>query len=242
MSSTDVTDQQLPRGAGSAGEPVAPVPASSTIVLRRGTFEVLLLKRTDRSTFVPGSWVFPGGALEPDDRELDGESELGSMRICAARELLEEAGIWIGRPLDSENEARAALLEGRSGIKALVARDHQTLEELVLTSRWVTPEGVPKRFDTWFFLLAVPDATFASAEQREVTEVLWITPSDALQRHKEGNLPMVFPTMKNLEAIATFSSAADLIQARRHADIRSTRPVLIVEEGRKRIVLPEPHS
>lgn len=202
-----VTDAHLPTGAGSAAE-VPPVPAASTIVLRgEKPFEILLLRRHERSTFVPGAWVFPGGALEESDRSSD---ELETMKNCAIRELREETGV---------NVASAG--------------------SLVLTARWITPVGVPKRFDTFFFLVSVPSDTVAEADQQEGVEVLWIPPKDALARHAAGELSMVFPTVRNMEAIAAFDCASDLLNARRIAEVPIIRPVLMVKDGKKTIVIPE---
>jgi 8-oxo-dGTP pyrophosphatase MutT (NUDIX family) len=207
MATHDVTDSQLPTGAGSAAE-VRPVPAASTIVLRgERPFEILLMRRHEKSTFVPGAWVFPGGALEEIDRADD---ELQTMRNCAVRELREETGVTV-----------------------------PSSDELVLTARWITPVGVPKRFDTFFFLVPVPEGTTAEADQQEGVEVLWIAPADALARHAAGELSMVFPTIRNIEAIAAYPSAGELMEARRSAAIPVTRPVLVVQDGKKTIVIPE---
>ena len=92
---------------------------------------------------------------------------------------------------------------------------------------------MPKRFDTYFFLaIAAPDA-IASAENVEAVEVRWIAPSEAIEK-----LQIVFPTLKNLEAIAGFGSAEELLESRRGAEIATTRPVLVVEGGKKKIILP----
>jgi 8-oxo-dGTP pyrophosphatase MutT (NUDIX family) len=207
MSHHNVRDEQLPTGAGSAGE-VPAVPAASTIVLRgESPFEILLLRRHERSTFVPGAWVFPGGALEATDQAGD---ELETMRRCALRELQEETGIALDR-----------------------------VEDLVWTARWVTPVGVPKRFDTWFFLVQVEEGTIATADQQEGVEVLWITPRAALGRFEAGDLKLVFPTVRNIEAIAGYASAGELLASRRGVEIPTTRPQLVVEGGKKKIILPE---
>ena len=112
------------------------------------------------------------------------------------------------------------------------------LERLVWTSRWVTPVGVPKRYDTWFFLIEVEDASEATAEHREGVEVRWLSPAEALRLHGEGAFSMVFPTIRNLMALAKFGSVRELLEARRNAEIPTTRPVLVVQGGKKRIVLP----
>ena len=88
---------------------------------------------------MPGVWVFPGGAVDPDD----GDGEAG-YRACAVRELEEEAGIAL--PAD---------------------------EELVLFSRWITPEVVSRRFDAWFFLALAPAHTPPEPDGIETTEARW---------------------------------------------------------------------
>lgn len=167
-----------------AGPVLTPIPAASVIVLRDAPLEVLLLRRSEKSSFVPNAWVFPGGAIEPDETPA----------AAAARETREEAGL----SLDPH--------------------------ELVLTSRWITPEGIPKRFDTWFFLATVPREAEVTIDGAEITGFLWITPAEALQRR---DLHLVFPTIKNLEAIASFESADELIASRRGAIIEPVQPILV---------------
>jgi hypothetical protein len=78
----------------------------------------------------------------------------------------------------------------------------------------------------------------ATAEQNEAVEVTWISPARAVERHMTGNFPLVFPTLKNLQAIVGFASSADLLDVRREAEIATTRPILVVENGQKKILLP----
>jgi len=233
MSSTNVRDDQLPRGAGDAAE-VVPVPAASVLLLRDDPLRVLMIRRHEKSTFVPGVWVFPGGALEADDRDIGDGTEIGAMRVAAARELFEETGIWLGGPPQDAESKRRALLAGQTAFAALARQSPPQLERLVWTSRWITPSGVPKRFDTWFFLAtADPDAE-ATADLDEAVDVIWIRPAEAIDK-----LPIVFPTLKNVEAIAGFTSVDELLASRRNADIPTIRPVLVIEGSVKRIVLPD---
>lgn len=160
----------------------APIPAASVIVLRDAPLEVLLLRRNDNSSFVPGAWVFPGGAID------GGETP----EAAAIREAFEEAGL--------------------------------RLTDLVPTSRWITPQGIPKRFDTWFFLTRVHRNTVVTIDGREIVESLWIAPAEALRRR---DLKLVFPTIKNLEALTGFDTAQAAIDARRGAVIETVEPVLI---------------
>lgn len=231
--SHDVTDRQLPGGAGDAPD-VPPVPAASVILLRDAPLEVLMVRRHSKSSFVPDAWVFPGGMVDASDHTLGDGTELGTMRVAAARELFEESGIWLGAPLKDADEKRRALLAGEISFASLVAESPFDPRQLVWTSRWITPVGVPKRFDTYFFLAHVDRDVIASAENVEAVEAIWIAPSEAIEK-----LQIVFPTQKNLEALAGFSSAAELLASRSGAQIATTRPVLVVgEDGRKKIVLP----
>lgn len=231
-SSHDVSDLQLPRGAGDAAD-VPPIPAASVILLRDSPLEVLMIRRHHKSTFVPDAWVFPGGAVDADDKELGDRTELGTMRVAAARELFEESGIWLGATLEGADEKRRALLAAETTFAALIRDSPLDLESLILTSRWITPVGVPRRFDTCFFLAIAGRDVVASAENVEAVEVTWITPEEAIEK-----LQIVFPTQKNLEAIAGYASAEELLASRRGVEIPTTRPVLVVEDGKKRILLP----
>jgi 8-oxo-dGTP pyrophosphatase MutT (NUDIX family) len=235
VSSHEVSNGQLPHGAGDAAE-VAAFPAASVILLRDSPLEVLMIRRHAKASFVPDAWVFPGGMVDAFDRELGDGTELGTMRVAALRELFEESGIWLGAPLTDATDKRRALLAGETTFAMLAREAQPDLEALVLTSRWVTPIGVPKRFDTCFFLAAAGADAVPSVddgEDGEAVEVRWITPTAAIE-----TLPIVFPTMKNLEALAGFETAKELLDSRRGMDVPTTRPVLVVENGKKKIILP----
>ncbi len=233
MTERQVNDDQLPKGAGTAGE-VPPIPAASVILLRGNPFEVLMMRRNESSSFVPGAWVFPGGTLEQTDRS--GGDDEAAIRRCALRELFEETGIWLGIPFDGAGDVRQALLGGEA--VDLDAHTGGAFDELVFTSRWVTPVGVPKRFDTWFFLAEVADGVEGTPDESEGLDLEWLTPDEALRRHREGSFPMVFPTIRNLEELASFRSTRELVEARRGAKIEIILPVLVIENGRKTIIIP----
>ena len=97
--------------------------------------------------------------------------------------------------------------------------------ELVPTSRWITPAGLPKRFDTWFFLASVSRDVNVTLQQSEAVDFIWIAPKDVLARRREFG--MVFPTIKNLEAIADATSVESLLASRRGAEIRTVEPILV---------------
>lgn len=206
---------------------VTPLPAASVIVLRDDPFEVLMLRRHEKASFVPNAWVFPGGIAEESDAEVGDGSLLDTMRVTGVRETFEETGVWLGAPLADPERRRRELLDGKVAFRELVAEAPLDLTRLVWTSRWITPAGIPKRFDTYFFLATVSRDAVATAEQNEVVDVTWIHPAAALAKHAAREMQMVFPTLRNLEAIAGFANAAELFDARRDAVIEPVEPVLV---------------
>jgi 8-oxo-dGTP pyrophosphatase MutT (NUDIX family) len=203
---------------------VTPLPAASAIVVRDDPFEVLMIRRHEKSSFVPNAWVFPGGIAEPRDGQ---DSAVDTMKVTAVRETFEETGVWLGAPLADAERKRRELLAGEIGFRQLVAEAPLDLAKLVWTSRWITPDGIPKRFDTYFFLAIAPRDAVATAEQDEVVDVTWIHPREALEKHAAREMQMVFPTLRNLEAITGFANAAELLESRRNAVIEPVEPVLV---------------
>ena len=225
---------EMLKGASMSESPsshVEPLPSASVIVLRDGPLEILMLRRPENSSFVPGAWVFPGGVTEPGDAAiaatLGGGTTLDTMRVAGIRETFEESGIWIGEPLSDEEAARGALLDGTLELATLVGRARPALDRLVWTSRWITPVGIPRRFDTYFFLVSVGRDAIASVDDREAIDSMWISPTDALARHRKREMPMVFPTLRNLEAIASFTNVGELLASRRDAAIEPVLPILV---------------
>jgi 8-oxo-dGTP pyrophosphatase MutT (NUDIX family) len=207
---------------------VTPVPAASVIVLcdAQPSYEVLMIRRHEGASFVPNAWVFPGGVGEQLDREIARErgdgSLLGRMRVAAARELFEETGVWLGAPLENAQSKRRRLLAGSLGFRHLLDESPIDFDSLVWTSHWITPAGIPKRFDTYFFLTKADSSAVATVENVEAVEAAWVTPEMAL-----SELQMVFPTVKNLEALRGFDSVDALIDSRRGAKIDPIEPVLV---------------
>jgi len=208
--------------------PDRPIVAVLAVVLRGDGSETraLIVQRAQQPN--AGRWGFPGGVLELGETVAAG----------AMRELFEETGIWLGRTLRDAAEKRRKLLARQVRFGDLFAEAPIDIERLVWTARWITPVGTPKRFDTYFFLACVGRNVVATAEQNEAVEVTWISPARAVERHMTGNFPLVFPTLKNLQAIVGFASSADLLDVRRKAEIATTRPILVVENGQKKILLP----
>ena len=192
-------------------EPAAtPRPAATVILLRRGGkhaergLQVLLVQRNPEARFMPGVWVFPGGAVDASDG--DGEE---AHRAAAVRELAEEAGI----ELDPG--------------------------ELVGYSRWITPRVVPIRFDPRFYLALAPAHSPPEPDGSETVDAGWFRPQEALERHRAGELSLVFPTIKHLESLVGYASAAEALEAARRREVKPVEPRVVGEGEERRVVLPE---
>lgn len=189
--------------------------ASTVVLLRespRGP-EVLLLERPSHHGSFAGAWVFPGGHVDPEDRQGPVAPSARTPHDGEARDPLVAAALRAG--------VRETLEE--TGLEILEAG-------LVGFSLWTPPPTAPKRLRTWFFL-AVVDAA-ASDRLRlspdEHVDFAWLTPAEALRRHGEGAISLVPPTWMTLRWLTRHATAAGAVEAARRqppADFRSLRTV-----------------
>jgi 8-oxo-dGTP pyrophosphatase MutT (NUDIX family) len=203
--------QRGPAEAPNLGTPSEPRPAASVVLLRRGG------RHKDRALEVlllkrtEEARFMPGVWVFPGGGvdPEDGEGEAG-YRACAVRELAEEAAIEL--PAD---------------------------EELVLFSRWITPEVITRRFDAWFFLALAPAHTPPRADGSETVEAAWFEPRAALEAQQAGELVLAFPTLKQLELLARFGTADEALEAYRDRPVEAILPKVLGSKEDHRIVLPD---
>jgi 8-oxo-dGTP pyrophosphatase MutT (NUDIX family) len=176
--------------------------------------------------------------------------------VAAVRECFEEAGVLLAAPDDDPETvlsfADPAVAERfrhhrksvDTGERRLLEvcdeeRLHLVCDRVHYFAHWITPVGPPRRYDTRFFVTAAPPEQEPLHDDRETIASLWVRPADALQRHKRGELEMIFPTIRNLEAIARFDRSEDLLAAAASVtDIPAILPRIVNEDGGTRIVLP----
>jgi 8-oxo-dGTP pyrophosphatase MutT (NUDIX family) len=127
----------------------------------------------------------------------------------AIRELEEEAGIALGDDI-----------------------------ELVPFSRWITPEQVKVRFDTWFFAAQAPADTEAKPDGSECVDARWLRPAAALAAHAQDELALVFPTIKHLELLSETTSVEETLAAARARPVEPVMPRVAVHEGSAQVLLP----
>lgn len=232
-----------------------PIRAAATVVMLRdapGGLEVFLIRRHGLSDVLGGAYVFPGGKVDSNDALPDltshldqppeqlhsvlGEPDLDALAaaglyVAALREAFEETGVLFARGADSALAAQAAALlrEGRA-FDEVVSMLALRLNASGLTpwSRWITPR-VPsmqtKRFDTRFFVAAVPPGQQATHDNHEATESAWLTPRAALQQYWDRGIQLAPPQIMSLAHLAHHASVASVLE-----QARSRRPPLIQPE------------
>lgn len=154
---------------------------------------------------------FMGGAWVFPGGAVDAHEGEGdpALRAAAVRELEEEAGVSVPGP-----------------------------EALVPFSRWITPAEVKIRFDTWFFLAALPEGAEPKVDGSEIVDSRWYAPAAALEAGERGEIPLVFPTIKHLEQLSAFASADELLAFARGRDVLPVQPKVVLLGEIARVVLP----
>lgn len=207
--------------------------------------QVYLLKRHPRSVFMAGHYVFPGGKVETADKRgaewheyadldlaevvfrLGGEltgAEALSYAVAAIRETFEEAGVLLADTAGSSSETLDGLGEQRltSGMpkgwffkQARAEGWTLTLSALSRWSHWITPKRMHRRYDTRFFLAAMPRRQTCRPDTRETTNGLWISPAKGLASNLAGDVPLSPPTLIVLDELLAFTSIDDLLVSAR---------------------------
>lgn len=207
-----------------------PRPAS-TIALMDQANRVYLTKRPKTMKFMGGFYVFPGGAVENSD--LPSGNHLIKSENCdysfdirhyvaAARELFEEVGVLLcetkdGSPVhiteERKREYRHQLIEGSITLEQILEREGilLDLEDITYFGHLITPEIVPIRFDTRFFLARIPMGQFPEPDHNEIADAYWISPDEALENYEAGKIPLAPPTAYALQTISNFLKGDPLI-------------------------------
>ncbi|CAL9485424.1 hypothetical protein SUDANB58_03142 [Streptomyces sp. enrichment culture] len=213
---------------------------------------VHMLRRRASMAFAGGAYAYPGGGVDPrdDDRDigwagptrawwaerLGVDAAAAQAVVCAAvRETYEEAGVLLAGPTAGSVVGDTTGPDWEADRAALVARDLSFAEflqrrGLVLRSdllgawaRWITPEFEARRYDTWFFVAALPPGQRTRNASTEADRTVWISPADAAAGYDRGELLMMPPTIATLRQLSVYGSAAEALAA---APGRDLTPVL----------------
>ncbi|MER7576805.1 NUDIX hydrolase [Streptomyces sp. NPDC126514] len=217
-----------------------------------GTPAVHMLRRRASMAFAGGAYAYPGGGVDPRDddhhvrwagptrawwaQRLGVDENSAQAIVCAAvRETYEEAGVLLAGPAPDSVVGDTTGADWEADRAALVARDLSFAEfldrrGLVLRSdllgawtRWITPEFESRRYDTWFFVAALPEGQRTRNASTEADRTVWIRPQEAAESYDKGELLMMPPTIATLRQLAPCATAAEALAA---APARDMTPVI----------------
>lgn len=252
-------------GERSTGEPVTPKDAATVVLLRDGAAgpEVFLQRRVAGMAFAGGMTVFPGGGVDSRDADASiswvgpaparwaewfGCAEpLARALVCAAvRETFEESGVLLagdaaGVVTDTRQHewARAALVARELSLARFLSDTGLTLRADLLRpwANWITPEPEPRRYDTRFFVAALPGGQCADGATTEAERSGWQHPEQAIADARHGESMLMPPTWATLSEIGEFATVGEVLAAER--SIRGVEPKLVRDGDNVRVVLEE---
>ncbi|BBD97039.1 NUDIX hydrolase [Sphingobium amiense] len=229
-------------------------PAATLVILRDRAGappDLLMVERAASMAFAPSALVFPGGAVDEDDAVLasrfhDGiDAEDAAARVAAIRETVEEAGLGVG----IEGADAATVLRLRDGLhdgklfSGLLARHDLKLDLAALTpfARWhPAPFDEARRvFDARFYLACAPLGQVASVDTTENVRLLWAAASEVIDQCDRGEGRIIYPTRRNLERLALFSSFAQAVDHAAAFPVEKIRPWREERDGVVHLCIPD---
>ena len=204
-------------------------------------YEVFMLKRTQQSTF-PNLYVFPGGKVDAEDEQCDaycdprlaketsailGEQQDGlKYWVAAVRECFEECGVLFAHKNSDQHSAlNNGLMQELRQVRYDLCNNAITFQvllekfslqisvsEIHYLSHWITPKVMPARFDTRFFIGALPPGQDVDVHSTELVSGTWVRPKTALKRFAQKQWRMILPTITTLRMISSFESMARVIE------------------------------
>ncbi|GAA1154221.1 hypothetical protein GCM10009654_07210 [Streptomyces hebeiensis] len=213
---------------------------------------VHMLRRRTSMAFAAGAYAYPGGGVDPRDdgplvrwagpdraewaRRLGVDAASAQAVVCAAvRETYEETGVLLAGATartvvddttgDDWEADRAALVDRELSFADFLDRRGLVLRSDLLGAwaRWITPEFEPRRYDTWFFVAALPTGQRTRNASSEADRTVWIRPADATEAYDRGELLMMPPTISTLRQLRPYGTVAEALAA---AAGRHLAPVL----------------
>jgi 8-oxo-dGTP pyrophosphatase MutT (NUDIX family) len=197
--------------------------------------------RVDRPP--PGEELNYGDVTEPRQaasiivlRDLPSGPEVLLVRRNPSQRFMGGAWVFPGGAVHADDPGHAAAAVRELKEEAGVALPEGA--DVVPWSRWITPEEVKVRFDTWFFVAEAPPGAEPTPDGAECVAARWLRPADALAASRRDELMLVFPTIKHLEALAGMRSVADALDKARTREVVPVQPRVVVREGSAEVLLP----
>ncbi|GLR65513.1 NUDIX hydrolase [Acidocella aquatica] len=216
--------------------------AATVLLVRDDPFQVLMVERHAKA-FHGSAMVFPGGVVEKADWAedwlpyLQGGEGLDAAeraaRVAACREMFEEAAVLLATVSAQDVNPALGFFEMIS-----VSGGKLRLDALTPFAHWITPIGVPKRFDTRFYVCHAPEGHDAVCDGVETVSLEWLTPAAAVELPLSGPRMIAFPTKLNLQRLAESANAQAAIDAARMRPAYVTQPVMLQTERGPRVRIP----
>ena len=232
--------------------------AATVVLLRDGVdgLEAWLLTRVIGMVFAAGMSVFPGGRVDDADTSVPlagGDlprlaerfgcdvSTAHALVGAAARETFEETGVLLSVPFADLSAARADVELGRVSFADLLRANDLAVDAAALQpwSRWVTPVGEVRRYDTRFFVGALPDSAEAQDVTSESSEASWVPIGAAIEQAQRGERQLLPPTMITLASLLPFGSVAEVLASSQTRELAPVRPELRVDGDAVSVELPD---
>ncbi|MBL4583208.1 MAG: hypothetical protein JKX83_01195 [Pseudomonadales bacterium] len=243
---------------------VVAVPAATVLLCRDSDkgLEVFMVVRHHQIDFATGALVFPGGKTAKRDTEngvrercsgVEGISdETLALQVATIREAFEEVGVLLARPKGSEQLIAGAKVAQLEHYREPLSKDDIGIlemlekEDLVLAcdqlnhfSHWITPQGLPKRFDTHFYIAQAPEDHVALHDGGELVDSVWITVDDAMKGSESGKYTIIFPTKLNLLKLGTSATVKQAIERVNNETTVTVEPVRVTTDEGMFLTIPE---
>lgn len=256
-------------GAAGGDAAVVPRDSATVMLLRdvAGGVEVYLMRRLRAMPFAGGMTAYPGGSVDPGDVVGDQawsgppaaawatqlgttEERARALLGAAVRETFEETGVLLASPRRREppgatgaewEEDRQRLAARGVTLQRLLEQRHLVLRTDLLRpwARWVTPELEPRRYDTRFFVAAIPAGQRARDVSGEADSAQWSRPSRALAQWEAGQRPMLPPTVRTLQQLLPYPDVAAVLAAAPPAGLAPVLPRVVTEDGVQWVLLAD---
>lgn len=232
----------------------------------RHGLQAFMLRRVSSMAFAPGAYVFPGGSVDPRDGDIGigwagpdaaewgkafgADEAVARGLVCAAvRETFEETLVLLAGPtsdsvVDDTRGAdweadRQALLDRSQSFAQFLARRGLVLRSDLLRpwDHWITPEVETRRYDTRFFVAAIPEGQRARDVSTEADSAIWVRPAEAIEHARKGEWFLLPPTLATLHALTAYETVADVLAAEREIVVHA--PYTEIVDGEAYLMLPE---
>ena len=239
------------------------IPASTVLIIRNCTsgIEVFMVVRHHQIDFASGALVFPGGKVDDSDYDEklvnyvsknNDDKKILHFKIAAIRESFEEANVLFANDKkEKKNINSKRLLEfniwrekfnNKNASMFKFAKDENitfSTNDLIPFAHWVTPEMMPKRFDTRFYIAKAPDGHEGLHDGTESVDSIWINPKDALDDCYERKRNIIFPTRLNLEKLSKSQSVDEAISNAKKDNIITVTPTIERDKSGSFLTIPK---